>query len=132
MGKDPIRRQESAIDRWDQLHEVLASQERRMIIYSLMGVPRERRIPLPDAAMAPDSSWDPETASLRLQHSHLPKLADAGYVRWERDPFCVQRGPQFAEAETLFEVIHDSIDQFPESLITGCEIYEELYHDDRA
>jgi hypothetical protein len=132
MGNDPIRRQESAIDRWDQLHEVLASQERRMIIYSLMEVPKERRIPLPDAAMTPESSWDSEKTGIRLEHNHLPRLADAGYVRWERDPFCVQRGPRFEEAEALFEIIHGSIDRFPESLITGCEIYEELYHDDRA
>jgi len=131
MAIDPSSSGKSAIDRWDQLHEVLASQERRMVIYSLMDAPRERRIPLPEAAMTPESSWDPKRTSLRLQHNHLPKMADAGYVRWERNPFCVQRGPHFEEVEILFNLIHDSIDQFPRSLITGCEIYEELYHDTR-
>ena len=100
-----------------------------MIIYSLKDVPNERRIPLPEAAMTPESLWDPEKATLRLIHNHLPKLADAGYVRWERDPFCVQRGLHFEEVEVMFNLIHDSIDQFPKSQITGCEIYEELYHD---
>lgn len=102
-----------------------------MILYSLRDVPDERRIPLPEAAMTPESSWDPEKASIRLQHHHLPKLADAGYIRWERNPFCVQRGPRFAEAEVLFTLIHESIGRIPESLITGCEVYEELYYDTR-
>lgn len=131
MAIDPPLSGKSAIDRWDQLHEALASQERRMIIYSLEDVPEERRIPLPEAAMTPGSSQDPEKTAIRLEHNHLPKLAEAGYVRWELDPFCVQRGPHFEEVEMMFNLIHDSIDQFPESLITGCEIYEELYHDAR-
>ncbi len=131
MAIDPSKWEGSAIDRWNLLHEALASQERRMILYSLRDVPDERRIPLPEAAMTPESSWDPEKASIRLQHHHLPKLADAGYIRWERNPFCVQRGPRFAEAEVLFTLIHESIGRFPESLITGCEIYEELYYDTR-
>ena len=131
MKDNPPRRQESAIERWNRLYAVLASQERRMIIYSLKDVPQERRIPLPEAAMTPESSWDAERTSIRLKHNHLPQLAEAGYVRWERDPFCVQRGPHFEEVEVLFGLIHESIDQFPESLITGCDIYEELYEDAR-
>lgn len=102
-----------------------------MVIYSLLDVPEERRIPLPEAAMTPNSSWDPERTSTQLQHHHLPKLEDAGYVRWERDPFCVQRGPRFEEVEVLFSIIHDSIHTFPKSLIAGCDIYEELYQDAR-
>ncbi|APX00078.1 hypothetical protein CHINAEXTREME_12030 [Halobiforma lacisalsi AJ5] len=131
METDPSSPEGSAIDRWDQLHEVLASQERRMILYSLKDAPKERRLPLPEAAKAPDSSWDSERAAMRLEHSHLPKLAAAGYVRWERDPFCVQRGRHFEEVEAMFNLIDESIDRFPKSLITGCDIYEELYHDVR-
>lgn len=102
-----------------------------MVIYSLMDAPDDRRLPLPEAAMAPQTSLDHERLSVRLQHHHLPQLADAGYVRWEREPFCVQRGPYFEEVERLFDLIHDSIDRFPDSLIDGCEIYEELYRNAR-
>lgn len=98
-----------------------------MVLYSLMDVPKERRLRLPEAAMAPQTSLDDEQLSLHLQHHHLPKLADAGFIRWEREPFCVQRGPHFEEVETMFTLIRNSIDQFPRSLIDGCEIYEELY-----
>lgn len=127
MAMDPSDMDVSAIDRWDQLHHALASQERRMILYSLMRAPEERRLPLPDAAMAPQTGLAPEKLRIHLRHNHLPVLADAGYVRWEREPFCVQRGPYFEEVETIFDLIHESIDQFPISLVEGCEIYEELY-----
>lgn len=115
------------MDRWDELHRILASQERRMVLYSLLDVPDERRLPLPEAAMAPQTSVDSERLSVQLQHRHLPKMDDAGYVRWEREPFRVQRGPCFEEVQAVFRLIHDSIDRFPRSLIDGCEIYEEMY-----
>lgn len=100
-----------------------------MVLYSLRNAPEERRLPLPDAAMAPQTSLDSEELTIHLQHNHLPMLADAGYIRWEREPFCVQRGPYFEEVESVFDVILDSIDQFPRSLIDGCEIYEEKYEE---
>jgi hypothetical protein len=119
----------SAIDRWDQLYHALSSLERRMVLYSLKGAPRERRLPLPEAAMGPQTAMDAKDVSIHLIHTHLPMLADAGYVRWEREPFCVQRGPYFEEVELVFELVFDSIDRFPPSLINGCEIYEEMYED---
>lgn len=127
MGRNPADMGESAIERWDKVYHVLSSQERRMIIYSLIEAPQDRRLPLPDAAMAPGTTTTPEKMSIRLRHAHLPQLADAGYIRWERNPLRVQRGPDFAEVASVFELIHESIDQFPRSLIDGCEIYEELY-----
>lgn len=129
MGTDSPGTDGSAVDRWDKLHQALASQKRRMIIYSLLDVPDERRVPLPEAAIPPGSSVDYYRMTIALQHAHLPQLADAGYVRWEREPFCVQRGPRFEEVEAIFRQIHDSIGRFPESLIQGCEVYEELYQD---
>lgn len=129
MAIDPSISGGSAIDRWNELHQTLSAQERRMIIYSLMEVPQSERVPLPEAATAPGTSCDAEQMRIRLEHDHLPQMATAGYIRWERDPFCVQRGPRFKEAEAMFETIHDSIDQFPQSLITGCKIYEEMCRD---
>ncbi|WP_226483265.1 hypothetical protein [Natrinema amylolyticum] len=127
MDTDWTGGNESAIDRWNQLHEALADESRRMVIYSLLDVPKERRLPLPEAAQSPNVSTDPETLQLQLEHHHLPKLADAGYIRWEHDPFCVQRGPCYEEVEIVFEQMIESLDQFPETLIGGCEIFEELH-----
>lgn len=127
MGTDWTDVNGSAIDRWNLLHEALADESRRMVIYSLLDVTQERRLPLPEAAQSPNISISPRELKIQLEHHHLPKLADAGYIRWERDPFCVQRGPQYEEVEIVFKQIIDSLDQLPETLICGCEIFEDLY-----
>ncbi|WP_226008304.1 DUF7344 domain-containing protein [Natrinema salinisoli] len=114
----------SAIDRWNQLHEALADESRRMVIFSLLDVPEERRLPLPEAAESPNTSIDSKSLNIQLEHHHLPKLADAGYIRWERDPFCVQRGPRYEEVEIISKQIIDSLDHLPKTLIYGCEILE--------
>lgn len=117
----------SAIDRWNQLHEALADESRRMVIYSLLDVPKERRLPLPEAALSPNISRNSKDLKIQLEHHHLPKLADAGYIRWERDPFCVQRGPRYEEVEIVFKQTIDSLDQLPKTLIRGCEVLEKLH-----
>lgn len=127
MGTDCTEGNGSAIDRWNQLHEALADESRRMVIYSLLDVPKERRLPLPEAAQSPNISIDSKSLKIQLEHHHLPKLADAGYIRWERDPFCVQRGPRYEEVEIVFRQIINSLDQLPKTLICGCEILEKLH-----
>lgn len=127
MVRNPTAVNKSVVDRWDQLYEALAAEHRRMILYSLMDIPKERQLPLPEAARSSNLSIDPDELRIQLQHHHLPKLAEFGYVRWEQDPFCVQRGHAYEEVEAVFSVIVESLDQYPMSLINGCERFEEMY-----
>lgn len=83
---------------------------------SLMDLPEERRLPLPEAALTPTVAVDPEQFVIELQHHHLPTLAAAGYIRWEQDPFCVQRGPHFEEPATVLRILLASADQFPRTM----------------
>lgn len=117
-------------DRWNQLFEVLSAEPRREILISLADAPRERRLPLPEAAKSPNQSMDSETLATRLRHHHLPKLADAGYVRWEADPFCVQRGPDFEEPQFILENVLESPDEVPHSLVNNCKILQKMTSDD--
>lgn len=117
-------------ERWDQLFDVLSAGPRREIIISLRDAPLDQRVLLPDAAESPNQSMDSETLAVKLRHHHLPKLADAGYVRWESEPFCVQRGPNFAEAEFIVEKVFESIEEIPDSLLTNCRVLGELAADD--
>lgn len=113
-------------ERWNQLFQALSYEPRREIINSLLDEPPERRLPLPEAAASPNQSMDSETLAIQLRHRHLPKLADAGYIRWENEPFCVQRGPHFAEPAFIIEGVFKSMDEIPESLIDNCKIIQEM------
>ena len=115
-----------ACDRWNQLLHQLSAQPRRQIIVSLLDVPEERRLLLPEAALPSTSSVDPDRFVTELKHHHLPTLASAGYVRWEQDPFCVQRGPRFEVPAAVVQALLASADQLPEALTQGgiVETYE--------
>ena len=44
---------------------------------------------------------------LRLHHVHLPKLADYGFIEWDRDAHVVTKGPRFDEMRPLLELLID-------------------------
>lgn len=113
-------------ERWDRVFTVLAAEPRREIIRSLLDGPPERRLPLPEAAESPNQSMGSETLTIQLRHQHLPKLADAGYIRWESDPFCVQRGPNFEEPAFFIESVLESKDEIPTPLINNCKILQQM------
>ena len=129
MSLDPSEEEDWA-DRWDRLYEALSAEPRRMIISSLLDVPEERRLPLPAAAESPNQPTDAETLCVQLRHHHLPLLAEAGYVRWEREPFVVQRGPRFEEPAVFIELVTDSIDELPTPLIDNCKIFQNRVKND--
>lgn len=107
---------QKTIECWNQLANTLAAGPRRQIILALLNSPEGRRLPLPDAATVPAMSIDSKQYALVLKHSHLPKLAEGGYVQWSNDPFCVQRGPRFEEPEAVFRILLASRDQLPSTL----------------
>jgi len=119
-------------ERWDQLYDALAAEPRRMIISSLLDEPRERRLPLPDAAESPNQPMDSESLSIKLRHHHLPLLAEAGYVQWEDEPFVVQRGPRFKEPAIIIEMVTESVDELPTPLINNCRIFQERVENGRV
>jgi len=109
-------------ERWDQMFDVLSAEPRREVIGSLLEEPPERRLPLPDAAASPNQQTDRETLRVQLHHHHLPKLADAGYVVWGREPFEVWRGPHFEEPALIVGSVFDSVDEIPRSLVDNCKV----------
>ena len=48
-----------------------------------------------------------ETERIQLHHSHLPRLANAGYVAWDADAGTVARGPRFSEVEPLVRLLRE-------------------------
>ena len=58
---------------------------------------------------------------LRAHHVHLPKLADYGYVEWDRDENRVTRGSRFDEIRPLIELLDGRRDELPAEWLSAPE-----------
>lgn len=111
-------------ERWYNIFQTLCAGPRRQIVGSLLEAPADRKLSLPEAANMPDYRLDPELLQSNLVHNHLPMMERAEFIRWEAEPFCVERGPRFDEVAAVIEAI-DSADEFPDHLIEGCHFHEQ-------
>ena len=48
-----------------------------------------------------------------LHHRHLPPLAEADYVTWDRQARTVSRGPNFEEVEPLVGLVDEHREELP-------------------
>ena len=48
-----------------------------------------------------------------MHHTHLPRLAEAGYVEWDREDDVLRRGPRFDEVAPLIELLVVHEDELP-------------------
>jgi predicted transcriptional regulator len=53
---------------------------------------------------------------LALTHTHLPMLADGGYVDWDREAGRVRPGPRFDEVATVLDLLRTHEDYLPWSV----------------
>lgn len=107
-------------ERWDQFMYLLSAQPRRQIISTLMDAPKDAVKTLPDAAMTPERSIDPERFQIKLRQIHLPMLADAEYIEWSKGPFGVRRGRRFDIPSSVMDVLLSSGDRLSPALVAGC------------
>ena len=94
-------------------------------MFDVLGDPYRRRILLlvSDANPRDEDEFSPEEIAdeydevefkpTDLIHRHLPKLADAGYITWDRETETIRRGPRFDEIEPLLKLIQDHQDELP-------------------
>ncbi|MXR50690.1 hypothetical protein GRX03_03585 [Halovenus sp. WSH3] len=90
----------------DSLLETVKSRERRLILRSLVDDPTERRL---EQIVEP---IDADPSEIDLFHTHLPKLEQAGYIRWDRDSNTISRGTNFFEIEPLVGLLDDFTAEF--------------------
>ena len=112
----------------DTIFEALANEYRRRLLIDLLDR-ASRRVSRPSGA-----SWeiseaneellnrhlsstravdDADETLVRLHHVHLPKLADFGFVEWDRDAHVVARGPRFDEIRPVLELLDGRRDDLP-------------------
>lgn len=111
--------------RWHEIFTVMASGARREILVALMNTPPHVGVKPPGDVDAPDSEGAPERLRLELIHRHLPRMAEAGFVEWDRDPLRVRRGPRFDEVAAVLGAI-DGSEATPRHLTEGRHDLEEV------
>ena len=84
---------------------------RRILLLVSERNPRdEDEVSVEDLATEDD---DLELLTVELYHTHLPKLAAAGYVEWDEEGHTIRRGPKFDAIAPLVCLMDDHRDELP-------------------
>lgn len=104
--------QRSRVDLDTVLRALADVQRRRLLVALLEDHPQE------DSIRVTEDSRLAEQERQRLQmemfHTHLPKLEDRGFIRWDREEHQVEKGPTFSEIRPLLELLHNNREKLPE------------------
>ncbi|MFD1644529.1 helix-turn-helix domain-containing protein [Haloarchaeobius litoreus] len=96
----------------DRALESLAAEDRRRLLDELVERDGRSAVQLPDDLAT--AGEDEAAMHLRMRHIHLPKLAEAGFVDWDRERHTVRPGPCFDDVEPLLRLLRDHADELPE------------------
>jgi len=92
----------------DDALDALGDVQRRLLVAPLDHNPQDDA---PIAAAGDDA--DAVERLVTMRHVHLPKLADYGYVDWDRETDDVTRGPNFDEIQPPLELLDDNENELP-------------------
>ncbi|WP_236044910.1 hypothetical protein [Haloarcula nitratireducens] len=92
----------------DRVLDMFAKRQRRLILFALQDGATKHESDF--VFRGAGSADDPQ---LQLIHTHLPKLAEAGYIEWHRETGEVSKGPRYDEIEPLLDLIENHADELP-------------------
>lgn len=92
----------------DSMMDALKSRPRRVTLMALLGDTTETSIGTLERQI------NHENTRKRLYHSDLPRLANAGYIRWDNDSETISKGPKFSEVEPLVQLLKEYNTTFSE------------------
>ena len=104
-------RQSTKADDLGELLEILSHPHRRRIITRLHDRNPRDEDEFELEELTSDDELDNET--IALIHSHLPKLAEAGFIDWNQEQQIVTRGPRFEEIAPLIDLMVAHQDELP-------------------
>ncbi len=97
---------------FDDMVDALAHVQRRKLLVALLEENPQDETPTVVADSKEDS--DAVERLVSMHHVHLPKLADYGFIEWDREAHEVMKGPNFDEIRPLLELLGDHEDELPE------------------
>lgn len=98
----------------DQTFDALCHLSRRRILSTLAQANPRDTDEFESADFKPDDE-ELEAFRVNLHHSHLPKLAEAEFINWNRETDTITRGPRFEEIRPLLKLMDDHQDELPEN-----------------
>jgi len=106
---------------WGAIFRALSSAHRRRLLASLLDRDgRQDALYVPEAVHLRGGTTD--GCDLELYHTHLPKLDDWGYVRWDEEADEVARGPRFEEIRPLLELVQSHRDELPDGWLLSAAV----------
>jgi predicted transcriptional regulator len=96
---------------FDDMVDALADVQRRKLLVALL-----QHNPQDDAPVViadSDGEADAVDRLVTMQHVHLPKLVDYGFIEWNEETHEVSKGPKFDEIRPLLELLDDHEDELP-------------------
>lgn len=95
----------------DVMMEALAHFQRRKLLLALLEHNPQNDSPV----VVTDSDRDGEALDslVMMNHVHLPKLAEYGFIEWDSEAHEVQKGERFEEIRPLLELLDDHRDELP-------------------
>lgn len=100
---------------FDVMLEVLSNVQRRKLLVALMESNPQGESP---AVLADDEDERERMEQLiEMQHVHLPKLEEYGFIEWDQEKEEVTKGPTFDEIRPLLELLVAHEDELPPSWI---------------
>ncbi len=93
--------------------EALANIHRRRLLIALLDHnPQRDRVDVPGDVHEGEAAL--EILQTEFYHVHLPKLENAGFIRWNQDTNEVMKGPRFDEIRPLLKLMRDHADELPD------------------
>jgi len=96
---------------FDDMVSALADVQRRKLLVALLEHNPQDDTPV----VVADSESDADAVErlVTMQHVHLPKLVDYGFIEWNEETHEVTKGPKFDEIRPLLELLDDHEDELP-------------------
>ncbi|GAA0238681.1 hypothetical protein GCM10009000_062820 [Halobacterium noricense] len=91
--------------------DILSHPDRRRI---LLLIKKQKSYGKDEFAIKEFDAIDNKQLTPELYHNHLPKLANVGYIEWNKDANMIRIGPNFEEITPLLRFIHDYQKESPE------------------
>jgi hypothetical protein len=92
---------------------ILSNHHRRRVLLALVDNAPQTIPTGTTTTVETDGGDHPQT--IAMQHIHLPKLADHGFIDWDQETQRAAKGPQFGEIEPLLTVLSENQDVLPAS-----------------